>query len=84
MERYSADLVRLKDEYGVRVHRTSDSIMAAQLNAWDVVVDRISKSDPFFAKVVASQKAWAKRYGAYALQNAPDYRLAYEHYYGKL
>lgn len=84
MERYSADLVRLKDEFGVRVHRTSDSIMAAQLNAWDVVVDRISKSDPFFAKVVASQKAWAKRYGAYALQNAPDYRLAYEHYYGKL
>jgi len=84
MERYSADLVRLKEEYGVNVHRTPDSVMTAQLNAWDVVVERISKSDPFFAKVIESQKAWAKRYGAYALQNAPDYRLAYEHYYGKL
>ena len=84
MERYSADLVTLKEEHGVRVHRTADSIMAAQLKAWDVVVDRMSKDDPFFAKVVASQKAWAKRYGAYALQNAPNYRLAYEHYYGKL
>lgn len=84
MERYSADLVSLKEEHGVRVHRTADSIMAAQLKAWDVVVERMSKDDPFFAKVVASQKAWAKRYGAYALQNAPNYRLAYEHYYGKL
>ena len=84
MDRYSADLVKLKEEHGVRVHRTADSIMAAQLKAWDVVVERISKEDPFFARVVESQKAWAKRYGAYSLQNSPDYRLAYEHYYGKL
>jgi len=84
MDRYSSDLVRLKEEHGVNVHRTPDSVMADQLKAWDVVVDRISKDDPFFAKVVASQKAWAKRYGAYSLQNSPNYRLAYEHYYGKL
>jgi len=84
MERYSADLLRLKTEFGVRVHRTPDSVMNAQLKAWDIVVDRISKKDPFFAKVIESQKAWAKRYGAYALQNAPDYRGAYEHYFGAL
>lgn len=84
MERYSADLVSLKEEHGVNVHRTPDSVMADQLKAWDIVVDRMSKEDAFFAKVVASQKTWAKRYGAYALQNAPNYRLAYEHYYGKL
>lgn len=84
MERYSNDLVNLKTEHGVRVHRTSNEIMAAQLAAWDIVVDRMSATDPFFAKVVESQKSWAKRYGAYALQNAPDYRLAYEHYFGKL
>jgi len=84
MERYSADLVTLKEEHGVRVHRTPDSVMADQLNAWDIVVDRMSKADPFFAKVIDSQKAWAKRYGAYSLQNSPNYRLAYEHYYGKL
>lgn len=84
MERYSADLVTLKEEHGVNVHRTPDSVMADQLKAWDIVVDRISKEDAFFAKVVASQKAWAKRYGAYQLLNTPNYGLAYEHYYGKL
>lgn len=84
MERYSADLVRLKEEHGVNVIRTPDSVMQEQLKAWDVVVERISKEDPFFAKVVASQKAWAKRHGAYALNNSPDYKGAYEHYFGKL
>jgi len=84
MERYSADLVVLKEKFGVNVYRTPDSVMKDQLKAWDIVVDRISKEDPFFAKVIESQKAWAKRHGAYALNNAPDYRGAYEHYFGKL
>ncbi|MBL4613709.1 MAG: TRAP transporter substrate-binding protein [Magnetovibrio sp.] len=84
MERYSSDLVRLKEEFGVNVIRTPDSVMQEQLKAWDTVVARISKEDPFFAKVLASQKAWAKRHGAYALNNAPDYKGAYEHYFGKL
>ena len=83
MERYSQDLVNLKKDHGVNVYRTPDSVMAEQLKAWDVVIDRISADDEFFAKVVASQKAWAQRHGAYALQNAPDYRGAYEHYFGK-
>ena len=40
--------------------------------------------DPFFAKVVESQKAWAKRVVYYELYNSADYRLAYEHYFGPL
>jgi len=58
--------------------------MAEQLKAWDIVVKRINASDPFFKKVIDSQMAWAKRHGAYSLNNAPDYRGAYEHYFGKL
>lgn len=67
----------------MNVYRTPDSVMADQLKAWDVVVDRISSEDAFFKKVIDSQKAWAERHGAYALNNAPDYRGAYEHYFGK-
>ncbi|NQV47646.1 MAG: TRAP transporter substrate-binding protein, partial [Rhodospirillaceae bacterium] len=50
--RYADDLVSLQKDHGVNVIRTPDSVMAAQLDAWDIVVDRISKEDPFFAKVV--------------------------------
>jgi len=84
MERYSADLVVLKNDHDVNVYRTPGSVMSEQLAAWDIIVERFSGSDPFFAKVIEAQKAWAQRHGAYALNNAPNYQLAYEHYFGKL
>lgn len=82
-DRYSNDLVALQ-ELGVNVHRTPDSVMDDQLKAWDVVSDRIASEDPFFAKVIESQKAWAKRVVRYELLNAPNYGGAYEHYFGSL
>jgi TRAP-type mannitol/chloroaromatic compound transport system substrate-binding protein len=80
--RYADDLIKLRDQHGVKIIRTPDSIMTEQLKAWDVVVDRISAEDPFFAKVVKSQKAYAKKVMNYLLLNAPDYGLAYKHYFG--
>jgi TRAP-type mannitol/chloroaromatic compound transport system substrate-binding protein len=80
--RYADDLVKLKEKHGVNVYRTPDSIMAEQLKAWDVVIDRISGEDPFFAKVVESQKDYAKKVMNYLHLNAPDYGLAYKHYFG--
>jgi TRAP-type mannitol/chloroaromatic compound transport system substrate-binding protein len=81
-KRYADDLVRLREESGVNVYRTPDSVMSEQLNAWDIVIDRISGEDPFFAKVVASQKAYAKSVMNYLNLNQPDYKLAYKHYFG--
>lgn len=80
--RYADDLVTLATEQGVNVYRTPDSVMTEQLNAWDIVVDRMSDEDPFFAKVVASQKAYAKTVMNYLNLNQPDYKLAYKHYFG--
>lgn len=80
-KRYAEDLKKLEQQ-GVNVYRTPDSVMAGQLNAWDKVVDRISAEDPFFAKVIASQKAYAKEVMNYLNLNQPDYKLAYKHYFG--
>jgi len=80
--RYADDLVKLKDKYGVNVYRTPDSVMVDQLKAWDIVVDRISAKDPFFAKVVSSQKTYSKKVMDYLLLNQPDYGLAYKHHFG--
>lgn len=81
-KRYAEDLVKLRDEQGVNIIRTPDSVMADQLNAWDVVVERLEADDPFFAKVIASQKAYAKVVMNYLNLNSPDYKLAYKHYFG--
>jgi TRAP-type mannitol/chloroaromatic compound transport system substrate-binding protein len=80
--RYANDLVKLKRDHGVNVYRTPDSIMKDQLKAWDVVINRISAKDKFFAKVVKSQKVYAKKVMNYLLLNQPDYGIAYKHYFG--
>ncbi len=81
-KRDSEDLETLQNEQGVNVYRTPDSVMAEQLKAWDIVVDRISAEDEFFAKVIESQKAYAKTVMNYLNLNQPDYKLAYSHYFG--
>ncbi len=80
--RYASDLVKLRDEQGVNVYRTPDSVMSEQLKAWDIVIDRIAGEDPFFAKVIESQKAYAQDVMNYLNLNQPDYKLAYAHYFG--
>lgn len=79
---YAKDLQKLQNEQGVNVYRTPDSVLAEQLKAWDIVVERLSAEDPFFAKVIDSQKAYAKEVMYYLGLNQPDYRLAYNHYFG--
>ena len=80
---YADDLVKLKNKLGVNVYRTPDSIMQAQLDAWDIIVDKFNEKDPFFKKVVESQKEYAKKVMAYLLLNAPDYGMAYRHHFGE-
>ena len=80
--RYATDLVTLQEEQGVNVYRTPDSVMSDQLVAWDVVIDRLSEGDPFFARVIESQKTYAKEVMNYLNLNQPDYKLAYNHHYG--
>ena len=83
MNRYSADLQWLQ-ENGVKIHRTSKEILDAQLKAWDELITELEQ-DPFMAKTLDSQREWVDRVGFYELMNAPDYALAYEHYFpGKL
>ncbi|MBT5195121.1 MAG: C4-dicarboxylate ABC transporter, partial [Rhodospirillaceae bacterium] len=80
--RYADDLISLKEKSGVNVYRTPDSVMQDQLKAWDTVVNEISAEDPFFAKVIASQKTYAKKVMNYLLLNQPDYSMAYRHHFG--
>ena len=79
-DQYSKDLLWLKDKAGVKLYRTPVSVMKAQLDAWDKLLPDLEK-DPFFKKVVASQKAFAHRVAYYELLNACDYKLAFDHYF---
>jgi len=80
MDQYSKDLQWLIKKKGVKVYRTPQSVMDAQLKAWDKVLANLMK-DPFFKKVVDSQKAFAHRVAFYNLLNSADYKLAFDHYF---
>ena len=81
---YSADLLWLQEEGGVTVHRTSTEILDAQLEAWSEILPSLEE-DPMFKKIVDSQREWAEQVAFYELMNAPDYALAYQHFFpGKL
>jgi TRAP-type mannitol/chloroaromatic compound transport system substrate-binding protein len=79
MDRYSKDLEALKAA-GIKVHQTPDSVLQSQLAAWDKVIAAQS-ADPFFAKVVESQKAWAKRVVGAQFELEVDQKLAYDHFF---
>ena len=79
-DQYSKDLLWLKDEAGVKLYRTPTSVMKAQLDAWDKLMPDLEK-DPFFKKVVKSQKEFAHRVAFYELLNSADYKLAFDHYF---
>ena len=84
MDKYSADLQKLQTESGVNVKRTPDTVLTAQLEAWDKIMPALME-EPFFAKVTESQKAWTERVAYYSLMGAPDYKMAFQRYFpGKI
>jgi TRAP-type mannitol/chloroaromatic compound transport system substrate-binding protein len=79
-DRYSKDLEAMRTEQGVQVHKTPESVLQAQLAAWDKVVERLS-ADAFFKKVIDSQKAWVKRVVGFQLEYEVPQEMAYNHYF---
>jgi len=63
-------------------------VLAAQLQAWNAVIDAQQKdanSGAFFKKVIDSQKAWVKRTSAYLNannNNSAALEAAYKHFFG--
>ncbi len=81
--RYAKDLEEIRRR-GVTVSRVDEAVLQAQLAAWDKVLAEHAK-DKFFAKAVASQKAWVKRIEPYLLVNnlgTAELSAAYRHFFG--
>jgi TRAP-type mannitol/chloroaromatic compound transport system substrate-binding protein len=78
-DRYAKDLEAIKAR-GVRVIKTPESILKAQLDAWNKTITTLS-ADPFFKKVVESQQAWAKRVVGFQMEYEAPQEMAYNHFF---
>jgi TRAP-type mannitol/chloroaromatic compound transport system substrate-binding protein len=83
MQRYPADLEGMRKEQGLQTYITPDSILEAQLKAWDVVIERESSANAFFKKVIDSQRAFCEKTVAYHLEGNTPKEPAYEHFFGR-
>ena len=79
MANYPKDLRKLIDKDKVNVLRTPKSVFQSQLEAWDVLSKRLSDADPFFKRVVQSQRDWAKDVVFYWVFNDAPFAMGYEH-----
>jgi TRAP-type mannitol/chloroaromatic compound transport system substrate-binding protein len=80
IHRYSIDFWEMEEKQGVKYHRTPESVLKAQLKAWDEIVADKTK-EPFFAKVIDSQKKFASRVIRWNEETTVPARYAYEHYW---
>jgi TRAP-type mannitol/chloroaromatic compound transport system substrate-binding protein len=81
-DRYSQDYIDLQAKNGVKVYKTPDSVLQAQLKIWDEVTAKKSAGDnPWFKKVLDSQKAFAERAGNWKYDQEVDFRMAFKHYF---
>lgn len=70
-------------EKGVSVTRTPEAVLKTQLATWDKIREREAARDPFFKKVVESQRKYAEVVVPARLFMFPDYDFAANYYWKK-
>ncbi len=82
VQRNSQDYIELKKQ-GVKFYKTPDAVLKGQLVAWDKIVAKKGAENAAFKKVLDSQKAFAERAGAWQNDYLVDFKMAYNHYFGR-
>jgi len=83
IDRYSQDYIALQAQDKVKVFKTPNSVLKAQLKIWDETIAKKSAENPWFQKVLDSQKAFAERAAPWQYDQSVDFRIAVNHYFGK-
>ena len=82
IERNSTDYIDLKKQ-GIKFYKTPDAILRAQLASWDKIMAKKGAENPMFKKILDSQKAFAQRAGQWQNDYTVDFKMAYNHYFGR-
>jgi len=82
-KRNTEDMIEMETKRGVKFVTTPKSVLAAQLKAWDRIIEKESKDNPFFAKVIKSQREFAENAVRWRQKIMVENTQAYEHYFKK-
>jgi len=81
IDRYSQDYIEIQAKDKVKVYKTPNSVLADQLKAWDETIAKKSGENPWFKKVLDSQKTYAERAGRWQYDQMIDSKIAWDHYF---
>ncbi|MDI7261402.1 MAG: TRAP transporter substrate-binding protein [Thermodesulfobacteriota bacterium] len=82
-KRNADDMVEMETKRGVKFIKTPKSVLVAQLKAWDKIIEKESKENPFFAKVIASQRKYAEVVVDWRTKIMIENETAYKHWFVK-
>jgi TRAP-type mannitol/chloroaromatic compound transport system substrate-binding protein len=80
IDRYSKDYAEMQAS-GIKFFKTPDSVLQAQLKAWDGVVEKKASENAMFKRVLDSMRSYAQRAGRWQNDTLVDYKMAYRHYF---
>jgi TRAP-type mannitol/chloroaromatic compound transport system substrate-binding protein len=83
IDRYSKDYIDMSTKKGVKFYKTPDAILRKQLEAWDKIAAAKSAENPDFKRVLDSMRAFAGRAARWQNDTNVDYKMAYNHFFGK-
>jgi TRAP-type mannitol/chloroaromatic compound transport system substrate-binding protein len=83
IDRYSKDYAEMQAKQGVKFYKTPDSVLRAQIAAYDAAVAKKVGENPMFKEIMDSQKAFAERVVKWDQDTYVNRRMAYDHYFGK-
>jgi TRAP-type mannitol/chloroaromatic compound transport system substrate-binding protein len=81
-QRQNADAIEeMRTKYGTQILRTPPEILVAFLKAWDEIAEKESAKNPFFKKVLDSQRAYASKVVPAKRFMFPPYSFAANYYW---
>ena len=79
--RYSQDYIELQTKNNVKFYKTPDSVLQAQLKAWDGIIAKKSAENPLFKRINDSQREFAQRAVRWQQDTMVGSRMAYNHFF---
>jgi TRAP-type mannitol/chloroaromatic compound transport system substrate-binding protein len=83
VHRYSQDYIEMQQKQGVKFYKTPDSLLQAQLTAYDKALEKKLAENPIFKEIYESQRRFAERAVKWDLDTNVNRRMAYSHYFAK-
>lgn len=80
-KRNAEDMVEMEKTKGVKFIKTPKSVLQAQLKAWERIIEKESKENPFFAKVIKSQKEFAAQSADWRQKIMVEMETAYNYWF---